>query len=95
MTSEQLRAAREEAYQTGDFPIKLRSKRSIREGLLLLYPISPYSRPRLNETDRVPLFDNPAQGFTVLGIAIQFPASASAATIEYVVGSAGSFGGQP
>jgi hypothetical protein len=89
LTEDQLREAHREADQVvGGFPVALRRKRSPRQGLLLLYPISPYSRPRRAGGRRVPLFDDPARdGCTVLGIAMVFPMSATAATIEYVVGS--------
>jgi hypothetical protein len=94
-TDQQLAAARAEALtdtdQRGRFPRALRRQRSARQGLLLLYPISPASRPRLGIQSRLPLFENPERdGVTVVGIALVFPSSASAATIEYVVGSVGS-----
>ena len=90
LTSEQLTVARATAEEAGSFPRALRRQRSSRQGLLLLYPISPFSRPRAITQTRLPLFDNPARdGMTVVGIAIVFPASDSAATIEYVVGSVG------
>jgi hypothetical protein len=90
LTEEDLRAAREEAGRTGDFPRALRRRRDPREGLLLIYPISPYSKPRANSTNRERLFDDPAKdGRTVVGAALVFPASESAATITYVVGSVG------
>lgn len=90
LTVEQLTAARTQANEVGSFPLALRRQRTSRQGLLLLYPISPVSRPRNDEGNRVPLFDNPQQdGCTVLGVAIVFPVSDSAATIEYVVGSVG------
>ncbi|HET8722289.1 MAG TPA: Z1 domain-containing protein [Nitrospira sp.] len=68
----------------------LRSKRARTDGLLLIYPISQYSSPTPHRPARVPLFDDPASGETVVGIAISFPASDSAATVEYVTGSVGS-----
>ncbi len=89
LTAEQLAVARTEANEGEEFPRALRRQRSHREGLLLLYPISPNSVPRRNEGSRLPLFDNPADGCTVLGIAMSFPVSESAATIEYIVGSVG------
>lgn len=95
LTDEQLINARIEAQADTDlrgrFPRALRRKRSPRQGLLLLYPISPASRPRADNQNRQPLFDDPEnQGVTVVGIALVFPSSDSAATIEYVVGSVGS-----
>ena len=68
----------------------LREKRSAREGLLLLYPVSPFSRPVGERSQRLPLLDNPDRdGCTVVGLAMVFPVSISPATIEYVVGSVG------
>ena len=93
LTADQLTAARTDANAGLEFPRALRRQRSRREGLLLLYPISPHSVPRRNEGGRLPLFDNPAEGCTVLGIAMSFPVSDSAATIEYVVGSVATAGG--
>jgi hypothetical protein len=92
----QLAAARAETQRTGNFPAALRRQRSPQQGLLLLYPISPYSQPRNEEGNRLPLFDDPeCDGCTVLGISVVFPVSGSAATIEYVVGSVGPIpGGQ-
>jgi len=91
LSSEQLALARAEVND--DFPRALRTQRSRREGLLLLYPISPNSVPRGSGENRLPLFEEPSAGCTVLGVAISFPVSDSAATIEYVVGSVGSAGG--
>lgn len=87
LTDEQLAAARASVDQTRSFPLALRQQRDPRQGLLLLYPISPASQPRTGTESRLPLFDNPSNVPTVVGIAIVFPASNSAATIEYVVGS--------
>lgn len=89
LSDEQLVAARAGADDAGSFPRALRRQRSTREGLLLLYPISPASRPRGGTQSREPLFNDPATGLTVVGMALVFPASDSAATIEYVVGSVG------
>jgi hypothetical protein len=73
----------------------LRAERDRREGLLLLYPISRFSSPRGNSEARVRLFENPERdGCTVVGIALVFPASDSAATIEYIIGSVGEWQGQ-
>lgn len=93
LTAEQLEAARAEARETGSFPLSLRRQRDRREGLLLLYPISPRSQPRTQEGSRLPLFADPDHaGCTVLGITMVFPVSDSSATIEYIVGSAGGLG---
>jgi len=94
LTDEQLAAARAEALADTDlhgrFPRALRRQRSASQGLLLLYPISAASRPRAGTESRLPLFsDLQDHGVTVVGIALVFPSSDSAATIEYVVGSAG------
>ena len=89
LTPAQLQAARQEAGDTGDFPTALRKQRGRTQGVLLLYPISPFSRPRNDEGNRLPLFTTPENAVTVLGIALVFPVSESPATIEYVVGSVG------
>lgn len=90
LTEPLLREAREEAARTGDFPMALRRRRDPREGLLLLYPISPFSRPKREEGTRLPLFEDPVRdGCTVVGVALVFPVSNNAATIEYAVGSVG------
>ena len=84
-----LTAARREAEVTGDFPDALRRQRDRTQGVLLLYPISPFSRPRSDEGNRLTLFADPASGVTVVGIALVFPVSQSPAAIEYVVGTVG------
>ena len=59
----------------------------------MLYPISPYSVPKQGVKSRIPLFEHPGDDTpTVLGIALVFPASENAATIEYIVGSVGHTG---
>jgi len=67
-----------------------RAQRDPAEGLLLVYPISKNSAPRRGVGSRVtrrqPLFDNSDEGVTVIGYAISFPNSESAATVRYVSG---------
>lgn len=67
-----------------------RAQRNPEEGLLLIYPISKYSRPRPVKAGKVqrrqPLFSDPDRGVTVVGYALSFPRSDSAATVEYVEG---------
>lgn len=91
LTEEQILTARNQVAE-GDFDrlgTALRAQRDTREGLLLIYPISKLSAPRAG-SDRLALFDDPYRdGVTVIGLALVFPASSSAATIEYVVGSVG------
>lgn len=73
----------------------LRRARDRERGLLVIYPISPLSTPRpTRETTRQrrePLFpsDLAATMPTVVGITMVFPDSDSAATTEYLVGTAG------
>jgi hypothetical protein len=84
--------AREAGNSRGDYPFALRSQRDKREGLLLIYPVSPYSRPQNGDVEggRIPIFENPeVNGCTVIGMAIVFPVSKSSATIQYTVGSVG------
>jgi len=84
--------AREGSINNTQFKETLRRCRDRREGLLLLYPISPYSRPNSDDSKtRSPLFDDPENVCTIMGLAMAFPYSDNpAATIEYVVGSVGS-----
>lgn len=69
----------------------LLAQRDVDSGaLLVIYPISRHSRPRSSQADtgnRRDLFDDPQTGETVVGLAIAFPPSESAATVEYVAGS--------
>ena len=78
------------AQDTADtFPTRghaLRWQRPRTQGLLLLYPISPRSKPGANARNRVDLFDVPAGRPTVVGIALSFPPSGTGATVEYVAG---------
>jgi len=81
----------EDRSRAGEFPTRgdaYRAKRPKEEGLLLIYPISRYSTPGANAKNRIRLFDDPDRGRTVIGVAISFPASESAATVEYVTGPA-------
>jgi hypothetical protein len=72
------------------------NQRDPREGLLILYPISRYSTPRGTPRKRIDLFDKPdEEGETVIGCAIAFPPSGSAATVEYISGSSTRDDGEP
>lgn len=70
----------------------LRKRRDQEDGgLLVIYPISRYSRPRPHSTKRLPLFDEPGRdGCTVIGVAMVFPASSSPAAASWITGSVGS-----
>ena len=92
LTDEQ-KAYAEQEWKDGLHPSRahaFRAQRSQDEGLLLIYPISKYSRPRTVSTGKVqrrqPLFSDAEQGVTVVGYALSFPSSDSAATVEYVEG---------
>lgn len=86
--SEGARAAAEEEYLDGRHPSRAMAQRSQRdpaEGLLMIYPISPASRPDSRRTrNRDPLFEHPEQAPTIVQYAISFPISQSDATVEYV-----------
>ena len=78
-----------EKYADREFPTlgkAYRSKRSPTEGLLLIYPISAKSIPGKNAKNRIRLFEEGAEGCTVLGYAISFPFSNSPATVTYIQG---------
>ena len=91
LSSEQLQQAAAKMERAGlRYGEALRSVRSRDEALLLIYPISRFSRPTpQHEKNRRLLFDDPDRGQTVIGVALVFPESDSAATIEYLVGSVG------
>jgi hypothetical protein len=72
-----------------DFPTlgkAFRSKRSPKEGLLLIYPISANSVPGRNAKNRISLFEDGENRCTVLGYAVSFPFSKSPATVTYIQG---------
>jgi hypothetical protein len=101
LSPEVLQAARDAVKSVdGSYPRALRERRSREEGLLLIYPISQYSKPHLRagkggEPPRASdgkqnLFVDPDRGCSVIGIAASLPDSTSEAALgEYVVGSAG------
>lgn len=84
LTRDQIESARDSGMS---FSLALRRERSTREGLLLIYPISPFSAPNKDSSDRAPLMEAPHQAGTVAGIAIAFPSSQSHAATEYYAGS--------
>jgi hypothetical protein len=89
LTQAKIEKARQRATTSEELQDLLRSARSPTEGLLLMYPISSRSRPSVEDGDRLPLFDDPAGGCTVIGISLVFPQSASPAVVEYTLGSVG------
>ena len=89
LSDEQILAARK-ATADGKYErirTAILAQRSPADGLLVLYPISRRSKAKAGADDRADLFDNPADGQHVIGVAIGFPPSDSAATIEYITGS--------
>lgn len=92
LSDDQIRRAEEIASQNSRIKLShaYRQQRRSEEGLLLIYPISKYSRPRDvsigHRSRRQSLFEDPSQGVTVVGYAISFPYSDSSATYEYVEG---------
>jgi len=88
----QIRKAREEyEFETHRRrSVALRMQRAKEEGLLLIYPISRFSKPRPGSRSRISLFPDDAENAcTVVGLALVFPPSDSGATVEYVVGPTG------
>src|SRR5262249_9186442 len=87
LTDEQLDAA---ARIVSSFPTvahAIRWQRPRTHGLLMVFPISPYSKPRVvNAENRTSLFEHPEDRPLVVGIAISFPPSDTGATVEYVAG---------
>lgn len=75
---------------------RLREVRDPSEGLLLIYPISRSSGWNAEENvarnERQPIYPDPARAAEmaeIIGIALAMPPSATAATVEYVVGTVG------
>jgi hypothetical protein len=90
LTDEQIKDARQAFADRAFEKIRkaLLAERTPEEGLLVVYPISRFSRPQPGSTDRLDLFEDPnGAAQDVIGIAIGFPPSDSGATIEYVTGS--------
>lgn len=91
LSDEALREARRERADGAWESLRdaLLAQRPAERGLLVIYPISRFSRPRtLEPLKRIPLFDDPQdEGETVIGCALAFPPSDSGATIEYISGS--------
>jgi hypothetical protein len=87
MTDDQIMRARkqlgEEEYET--IREALLAQRDPAEGLLVVYPISPHSQPRTNSRKRLALFEDSSAAPPVIGLALGFPRSDSAATVEYLV----------
>ncbi len=91
LSKEQILAARQRFADKEFERIRdaLLAQRDQDEGLLVLYPISRYSKAEASAAKRLNLFEDPAVGQTVIGVALAFPPSQSAATIEYVMAGSG------
>lgn len=89
LTREQIERAREK-FRTGKFSrigTALRAERDVRTGLMLVYPISRYSKG--DGKERLDLFDDPDSACSVIGVAFVFPVSDSREAVEYIAGAAG------
>jgi hypothetical protein len=86
LTPEQIQAATDQADTFPNNGHALRAQRAKTNGLLLIYPISPFSKEGKNAKNREPLFDNPKGHPVVIGIALSFPPSNTGATVEYLAG---------
>jgi hypothetical protein len=67
--------------------LALRQQRDKTEGLLLLYPISPYSKA--STPGRKDLFDNPEGKPTVIGVGLSLPATENTTSVTYMRGRQG------
>lgn len=87
LTTEQLEAA---TLVARDFPTighAIRASRPPSQGLLMIFPISPFSKARAaNAKNRVDLFVEPVGRPLVVGVAVSFPPSDTGATVEYIAG---------
>ncbi len=66
-----------------------RRARDPHRGLLLIYPVSKHSGVGRSTPGRTTLFNDPSSADHVIGLAVVFPASDSAVTVPYIVGSVG------
>ncbi len=87
LTDDQIMHARQELAEEKFETIReaLLAQRNPAEGLLVVYPISPHSQPRANSRKRLALFEDSNTAPPVIGLALGFPPSGSAATVEYLV----------
>jgi len=88
LTASQIAQATEAAATFPNRGHALRAQRSKTNGLLLIYPISPWSQPGTNAVgdNRKALFDHPDGRPFVIGVALSFPPSTTGATVEYLAG---------
>lgn len=78
------------ARATGRYGENLREVRDPRRGALLIYPISRRSghdRQIEEGSERVPIYEHPEEGRDIIGVALIFPRSGTAAAREYLVGT--------
>jgi len=88
LTREQIAHATESADTFPQKGYALRAQRAKSNGLLMIYPISPFSKPGENAVGnrRKRLFDQPQGRPFVIGLALSFPPSTTGATVEYLAG---------
>lgn len=88
LTTEQIARATATADTFPQMGYALRAQRPKSNGLLMIYPISPNSRPGENAVGnrRTTLFDEPVGRPYVIGLALSFPPSTTGATVEYLAG---------
>lgn len=86
--TEEQRLLAEELIRTERLPkeIAIRTARPESNGLLMIYPVSRNSGHSARGTggSRLPLYDQPATGMDVMGIALSFPTSQSAVPVRGV-----------
>lgn len=87
LTDDELDAATHSAHDYPTMGHALRAHRPRTNGLLMIFPISPFSKARAaNVKNRVDLFEEPVGRPLVVGVAVSFPPSETGATVEYVAG---------
>ena len=87
LTESELDAAAHTARHYPTMGHALRAHRPRTNGLLMVFPISPFSKARAtNVKNRIDLFEEPAGRPLVVGVAVSFPPSETGATVEYVAG---------
>lgn len=88
LSEAQIRRAQEQ-YDSGQadrLSDALRAERDAREGLLVLYPISPQSTPRPDSSDRIALFSGDEHPECVVTYSLLLPTSNTATKRSFVTG---------
>jgi hypothetical protein len=92
ISEELIEAARKESEleENLSFPVALRSKRNRNQGLLTVYPISPYSEKSSTRSLGSQVFEKKEDACTIIGLSIVFPFTHNEVVSPFYVGKLGS-----